>query len=105
MGIFGIKAYSFSCRGCLAGNHADTERENLYDVHIWSIGYGTPAFSADVFVNDQKISEIDSIRNSTEPKLRSIGMKHAVIQMECIECEGNELLCRLNTRTDNHCHE
>lgn len=76
----------------------------VHDVHVWSIGHGIPAFSGHVQVNDQKISEADTIRKEIEHMLSDQGIKHAVIQMECADCCNNEIYCSVNTDTSHLGH-
>ncbi len=76
----------------------------VHDVHIWSIGHGIPAFSGHVQVNDQKISEADAIRKEIEHRLAHLGIRHSVIQMECLECETNGIYCRLESPSESHHH-
>lgn len=77
---------------------------NIHDVHIWSIGHGTPAFSAHVQIHDQKISEADTIRQEIEHLLEHTGIRHSVIQIECAECESSRLYCRVKTSTESDHH-
>jgi cobalt-zinc-cadmium efflux system protein len=77
---------------------------NVHDVHVWSIGHGIPAFSAHVKVNDQKISEGDTIRKEIEHMLEHMGIKHAVIQMESAECCNNEIYCNINPENSHLGH-
>jgi cobalt-zinc-cadmium efflux system protein len=76
----------------------------IHDVHIWSIGHGTPAFSAHVLVRDQRISEVDAIRSQIECLLAELGIHHTVIQMECTECETEGLLCKVRGHEEVHRH-
>jgi cobalt-zinc-cadmium efflux system protein len=76
----------------------------VHDVHIWSIGHGIPAFSGHVQVSDQKISAADTIRKKIEDKLSHIGIKHSVIQMECAECETDNVYCSIETYKETHNH-
>ncbi|WP_353684539.1 cation diffusion facilitator family transporter [Thermodesulfovibrio sp. 3907-1M] len=73
---------------------------DVHDIHIWSIGYGVPAFSAHVVVDNQLLSEADKIRKKIEEKLGDIGIKHSVIQIECIRCENSSIYCNFG----NHKH-
>lgn len=66
---------------------------DVHDIHIWSIGYGVVAFSAHVVVDDQLLSEADKIRKEIEKELANIGIKHSVIQIECIKCENSSMYC------------
>jgi cobalt-zinc-cadmium efflux system protein len=76
----------------------------VHDIHIWSIGHGIPAFSGHVQVDDQRISEADSIRKEIEHKLSHLGIRHSVIQMECAECEANGIYCKLKRAGEVHHH-
>jgi cobalt-zinc-cadmium efflux system protein len=73
---------------------------DIHDIHIWSIGYGVAAFSAHVVVDNQLLSEADKIRKKIEKELVSIGIKHSVIQVECIKCENSSIYCNF----ENHKH-
>ena len=77
---------------------------NIHDVHIWSIGHGTPAFSAHVQIHDQKISEADTIRQGIEHLLEHTGIRHSVIQIECAECESSGLYCSVKRSTESGHH-
>lgn len=66
---------------------------DIHDIHIWSIGYGFTAFSAHVVMNNCLLSEADTIRKQIENKLTNIGIKHSVIQMECISCKNDSIYC------------
>lgn len=73
---------------------------DVHDVHVWSIGYGVAAFSAHVVVDNQLLSEADKIRKKIEKELGHIGIKHSVIQIECIKCENSSIYCNV----ENHKH-
>lgn len=62
---------------------------DVHDIHIWSIGHGFPAFSAHVVVQDCLLSEADKIRGEIERELLDAGIKHSVIQIECIRCDSH----------------
>lgn len=66
---------------------------DIHDIHIWSIGFGVPAFSAHVVVENQLLSEADTIRKQIERELENMGIKHSVIQVECIKCEKSSIYC------------
>ncbi len=74
---------------------------DVHDVHIWSIGYGIPAFSAHVVVNAQLLSEADQIRKEIEKELTEVGIKHIVIQVESVSCINNSLYCKVK---ESHHH-
>lgn len=68
--------------------------EDVHDIHIWSIGYGNPAFSAHVVVNVKLLSEADEIRQQIERELKKIGIFHSVLQIESFRCDRNDLYCK-----------
>lgn len=68
---------------------------DIHDIHIWSIGYGLPAFSAHIVVSDQLLSNADRIRKEVESKIREIGIMHTVIQIECGTCKRDNFYCKL----------
>lgn len=76
--------------------------KGVHDLHLWSISHGTAAFSAHIWIHDQKMSEADSIRSAIEGKLEGLGIHHTVLQMECAECENNELYCQIRTEPEHH---
>jgi cobalt-zinc-cadmium efflux system protein len=76
----------------------------VHDIHVWSIGYGIPAFSGHVQVRDQRISEADNIRKEIEHRLEHMGIKHSVIQMECSECAIDAIYCTIQAPGETHHH-
>jgi cobalt-zinc-cadmium efflux system protein len=76
---------------------------DVHDIHIWSIGYGMPAFSVHVVVSDQLLSEADRIRKEIEKKIGDIGVKHSVIQIECSGCDNNNFYCKVK-KVSEHGH-
>ena len=78
--------------------------QGVHDVHLWSIGHGIPAFSAHVLVDDMKISETDLVRKTIEEKLGGLGIRHTVLQMECAQCQENDLYCQIAPGDAHHNH-
>jgi cobalt-zinc-cadmium efflux system protein len=76
----------------------------VHDVHVWSIGHGIPAFSAHVLISDRRVSETDVIRQEVESRLSDLGIKHTVLQMECAECQANDLYCQISGVEEEHHH-
>jgi cobalt-zinc-cadmium efflux system protein len=76
----------------------------VHDVHVWSIGHGIPAFSAHVLISDRRVSETDAIRQEVESRLSDLGIKHTVLQMECAECQANDLYCQISGAEEEHHH-
>jgi cobalt-zinc-cadmium efflux system protein len=75
----------------------------IHDVHLWSISHGNAAFSAHLWVADQRLSEADMIREDIEKRLAGIGITHTVLQLECAECKNSNLYCQVLTE-DLHDH-
>lgn len=69
----------------------------VHDVHIWSLAHRRVAFSAHIWVHDQKLSEIQSIRKRLEEMLQGIGISHNTFQFECAECENKGIYCEIKT--------
>ncbi|HTR44616.1 MAG TPA: cation diffusion facilitator family transporter [Thermodesulfovibrionales bacterium] len=88
-----------------AGLHAEEIAKKLcgmpdvmgvHDVHLWSVAHERVAFTAHIWVHDQKLSEVESIRKKIEALLSERGIGHVIIQFECAECAENELYCQLH---------
>lgn len=77
--------------------------KSVHDVHIWSIGQGIPAFSGHILVDDQMMSDADTIRREIEGRLASYGIRHSVLQVESSGCDHREIHCRREAPTrDDH---
>lgn len=77
---------------------------DVHDIHIWSIGYGIPAFSAHVVVEVKLLAEADKIRSHIESELRKIGIKHSVIQIESYRCSKDSFYCDIQPPI-SHIHQ
>ncbi len=77
-----------------------SEVMGVHDVHIWSLAHKQVAFSAHVWVHDQKLSEIEGIKKRIESMLTDMGVNHTILQFECAECQNGELYCQIGTFTD-----
>jgi len=71
---------------------------NVHDVHLWSIGYGIPAFSCHVAVEDMTMCQADHLRQAVELYLKQHGILHTTIQMECA-CNSDAFYCDLGQTT------
>lgn len=59
----------------------------VHDLHVWSIGSGSRAFSAHVVLDDRRLSEAaDVLRDIDECVKRHFGIAHLTIQFECDNC-------------------
>jgi cobalt-zinc-cadmium efflux system protein len=77
----------------------------IHAVHIRSIAHKQIAFSAHIWVPDQKLSEVEYIRRKIEAALREMKISHILLQFECAECENSGLYCQIHSaRDDNESH-
>jgi cobalt-zinc-cadmium efflux system protein len=80
----------------------------IHDVHLWSPSHGNVAFSAHIWVHDQKLSEVADLRITIEQVLRSMDIRYIMLQFECAECETNGIYCQIhideNGKSDYHEH-
>ncbi len=68
----------------------------VHDVHIWSLAHKKVAFSAHIWVHDQKLSEAEGIRRKIEKMLSEMGVGHIMLQFECAECENGGIYCQID---------
>jgi cobalt-zinc-cadmium efflux system protein len=80
----------------------------IHDVHLWSPSHRNVAFSAHIWVHDQKLSEVGGLRRTIEEALIAMDIRHIMLQFECAECETNGLYCQIhmqgNGDDDSHQH-
>jgi cobalt-zinc-cadmium efflux system protein len=80
----------------------------IHNVHLWSPSHGNIAFSAHIWVHDQKLSEVAGLRRTVEESLMAMDIRHIMLQLECAECETNGLYCQIhmegNGNDDSHQH-
>jgi len=76
----------------------------IHDIHIWSLAHKNTAFSAHVWVHDQRLSDLETLRRNIEGLLRSMGINHILLQFECGECETNGLYCQMHISGESHDH-
>lgn len=67
----------------------------VHDMHIWSLAHRKIAFTAHLWVQDQKLSETENIREKVENMLAEMGISHIILQFECAECENGGLYCQI----------
>lgn len=69
---------------------------DVHDVHIWSITPELHAMSCHVLIDDLSTSQAATIRSRIEDVLRQrFNINHTTIQMECEQCDANDLFCQL----------
>ena len=76
----------------------------IHDIHIWSLTHKRVSFSAHIWVHDQRLSELQPLRNKIEVLLRELKISHILLQFECAECESNGLYCQLHTEEEQDTH-
>lgn len=78
----------------------------IHDVHIRSVAHGRIHFSAHIWVQDQRLSEVEGLRKRMEEGLREMGISHTMLQFECGECETKGLYCQVHEEdiSDLHAH-
>ncbi len=70
--------------------HSVTGVVGVHDLHVWTIGTGTHAFSAHVVLDDRILSEASAILRGIEAALRDdFGIGHTTVQFECESCTGD----------------
>ncbi len=74
----------------------------IHDVHLWSPSHRNVAFSAHIWVNDQKLSEVAELRRTIEEELMAMDIRHIMLQFECAECETNGLYCQIHMEDNKH---
>lgn len=76
----------------------------IHNVHLWSPSHGNVAFSAHIWVHDQKLSEVAGLRQIIEDKLFIMNIRHTILQFECAECETNGLYCQIHMENNKDSH-
>lgn len=71
----------------------------IHAIHLRSLSHKNVAFTAHIWVHDQKLSEIETIKNTIESRLHELGIGHIVLQFESGECEGEGIYCRVCKQT------
>lgn len=67
----------------------------VHDLHLWSVAHRQVAFSAHIWVHDQKLSEVEGTRRKIEETLTALGIGHIMLQFECAECQNGGLFCQI----------
>jgi len=70
--------------------------KDVHDVHVWSISPELHSMSCHVLIDDLPTSEAAAIRGAIEDVLRrQFDINHVTLQMECEQCDANDLFCSL----------
>jgi cobalt-zinc-cadmium efflux system protein len=76
----------------------------VHDLHVWSLAHKRVAFTAHIWVHDQKLSELEPIRDKIEHLLMDMKIHHILLQFECGECAANALYCQVHTEEEHDHH-
>jgi cobalt-zinc-cadmium efflux system protein len=80
--------------------------KGVHDVHVWSISPELHAMSCHVLIEDLSMSQAAEIREEIEKVLRGqFDIEHSALQMECRECDTNDLFCSLTPAPPDEEHE
>ncbi len=80
--------------------------KGVHDMHVWSISPELHAMSCHVLIDDVQMSRAAEIRQRVEKVLRQqFDIHHSALQMECHECDNNDLFCSLMPISQNEDHE
>ena len=75
--------------------------KDIHDVHVWAISPQLSAMSSHVLIDDLLVSQAADIRKKLEDILRQrFHIKHTMLQMECQQCNLDDLFCNLNSEPD-----
>ncbi len=75
--------------------------KDVHDVHVWSISPEVHAMSCHVLIDDLSTSQATGIRQKIEDVLRQqFHIGHTALQMECQQCDSNDILCRLTLESE-----
>jgi cobalt-zinc-cadmium efflux system protein len=70
--------------------------KDVHDVHVWSITPEVHSMSCHVLIDDLSTSEATKIRDRIKEILnQQFNIGHATLQMECEQCDVNDILCQL----------
>jgi cobalt-zinc-cadmium efflux system protein len=76
----------------------------IHDVHLWSLAHRKVSFSGHIWVHDQKLSDLQPLRNKIECLLRDMKISHILLQFECADCESSGLFCQIHTEEEHEDH-
>jgi len=76
------------------------EIRNAHHFHAWRVGEKEIHFECHVEVEDRLLSEIQSIIDEIERRLKKYGITHVTVQIECERCEEKELISRRDFSRD-----
>lgn len=67
----------------------------VHDLHVWTVSPGYIALSAHVVLDDQALSEAQSVMGGLKEVLAErFGIEHTTIQFECESCGEGAIICQ-----------
>jgi cobalt-zinc-cadmium efflux system protein len=67
----------------------------VHDLHVWTVSPGYISLSAHVVLDDQSLSEAQSVMRRLKDVLAErFGIEHTTIQFECESCEEGAIICQ-----------
>ncbi|HMK48654.1 MAG TPA: cation diffusion facilitator family transporter [Thermodesulfovibrionales bacterium] len=72
----------------------------VHAIHIWLVAHRRVAFTAHVLVHDQRLSEVELVRQKIEAELKNMNIGHILLQFECAECQNSGLYCQIHSHED-----
>jgi len=72
----------------------------VHDLHVWMVSTGYVALSAHVVLDDQALSETQSVMDRLKEILSErYDIEHTTIQFECESCEEGAIICQYQPET------
>jgi len=76
--------------------------KDIHDVHVWSISPELRAMSCHVVIDDVSTSQAADTRREIEKVVeQQFHIKHITVQMECQQCNPNDLFCTLTIHSED----
>lgn len=67
----------------------------VHDLHVWTVSPGYVSLSAHVVLDDQELSEAQSVMSELKRVLgERFGIEHTTIQFECESCGEGAIICQ-----------
>ncbi|MFO7743333.1 MAG: cation diffusion facilitator family transporter [Anaerolineae bacterium] len=67
----------------------------VHDLHVWTVSPGYVSLSAHVVLDDQELSEAQSVMSELKRVLAErFGIEHTTIQFECESCGEGAIICQ-----------
>lgn len=67
----------------------------VHDLHVWTLSPGYVALSAHIVLDDQSLSEAQSVMGRLKEMLAErFDIEHTTIQFECESCEEGAIICQ-----------